>query len=301
MEFFILADFTCLTYVGSAAIALFVGFLTGVFGVGGGFLMAPALMIFFGISGNIAVGTGLAVMFFNISFGMFKRRGTGTIDVKLALTTAGGSVFGVLIGIKILEKLKGAPALKIFGKEHVAVRYILLCMFLLLLAGVAGFLIFDLCRNSNKKLKKRIGLFAKIKIPPYVHFSSLESPKLSILPVVGFGCAVGILTGLLGVGGGVIMLPALIYLIGQRTAKAVGTSLLLVWISSAIAVTGHIALGNVKLMLLASMLVGGIIGTHFGTYIGLKLAGHKIRFYFVCIVIFAIALVTFELCKTTFG
>lgn len=298
---FILTDFTIVTYVGGSAIALFVGFLTGVFGVGGGFLMAPALMVLLGIPGHIAVGTDLAVIFVNSSFGIFKRRGTKTVDAKLGLTAAAGSIGGVLIGLAIMKNLKTMPPLKILGKEHMAVQYILLCLFLLLLAAIATILIFDLCQSGGKSPAKRIGLFSKIKLPPYAHFASLESPRLSLLPVLALGCAIGILTGLLGVGGGVIMLPALIYLIGQRTVKAAGTSLLLVWVSSAIGATGHIIMGNIKPLLLVGMLICGIIGTNLGTYTGLRLPGPRIRFYFVYVVVLAIIMLAFKLYIITFG
>jgi len=294
-------EFTIFTYAGGALIALFVGFLTGIFGVGGGFLMAPALIVLLGVPGHIAVGTDLVTVFVNSSFGMFKRRGNGTVDTKLGFSMAGGSIIGVAIGLAIMKLLKDMPGLVVFGKEQVAVQYILLWLFLLLLVGIAWFVAFDLRRNSGKKIDKRVGVFSKIKLPPYVHFSSLEQPQIPLVPVVALGCGAGILTGLMGVGGGIVMLPALIYLIGQRTAKAVGTSLLVVWVSSMVGGAGHIIQGNINLTLLAGMLAGGIIGTNLGTYVGLKLAGAKIRLYFIYVVILAVIMVAFKLYRLTFG
>jgi uncharacterized membrane protein YfcA len=294
-------DFTIVTYIGGGAIALFIGFLTGIFGVGGGFLMTPALMILLCIPGNIAVGIDLAVIFVNSSFGIYKRRGTGTVDIKLAAIMACGSVTGVLVGLKIMESLKDMSPLMILGKEQSPVEYILLCLFFLLLAWISVFLAIDLKRSQGKKLEKRVGLFSKIKVPPYIHFNSLEQTKMAILPVILLGFGAGILTGLLGVGGGVVVLPALVYLVGQRTSKATGTSLGLVWASSAIAATGHMLMGNTKLLLLAVMLVSGIVGTHFGTHIGLKLDGPKIRFYFVYVVIAAVLMIAFKLHRMTFA
>ena len=295
-----MVEFTVLTYIGSSAIALFVGFLTGIFGVGGGFLMAPALMVLLGLPGNIAVGTDLATIFANSSYGMLKRRGSGTIDVKLALTLACGSIIGILVGLSIMELLKKAPPLVILGKEQPTVQYILLCLYMPLLTCIAFIFILDLRKRRSGKVGKRIGLFSKVKLPPFAHFSSLENQKLSLLPVVGLGLVVGILTALMGVGGGVIVLPAFIYLIGQRPVKAVGTSLLLVWISSAISVTGHISASNINWPLLGCMLIGGIIGTNIGTTVGLKLPGAKIKSYFVCIVLFAMVMVAGKLVKVTF-
>lgn len=262
--------------------------------------MTPALIILLGIEAPIAVGTSLVVIFVNSSFGIFKRRGSGTVDIKLATIISCGSIAGIFVGLRIMEWLKAMPPLMILGKELSSVQYILLCLFLLLMGGMAGFLIFDLKRNRGKTLEKRFGLFAKIKTAPYGHFNSLEEPKISIPPIVLLGFAVGLLTSLMGVGGGVVMVPALIYLVGQRTIKAAGTSLALVWIASLLASAGHIAEGNIKLLLLTAMVVGGIIGTLCGTNIGLKLAGRKIRTYFIYILILAILMVAGKLYCITF-
>jgi uncharacterized membrane protein YfcA len=231
---------------------------------------------------------------------MLKRRGTDTVDVKLAITIATGSVLGVLTGSHFLKLLKDAPKLLILGTEQDTVQYSLLCMFLVLLAWIAGYMAFDYKRNFGKALDKRVGYFARFKIPPYLHFSSLEQPQLSVvtLPILGF--FVGILTGLMGIGGGVLLLPALIYLVGQSPNKAVGTSLLLVWISSLVAVIRKSGAGEVSLLLLVFLLLGGLTGTFFGTKIGLKLAGHKIRLYFVYVVIAATMMTAYKLYVLTF-
>ena len=295
-----MADLTLLTCLGATIISLFVGFLTGIFGVGGGFLLTPALMCMLPMPANVAVGTSLTVIFVNSSFGMFKRRGSNSVDIKLGLTLAAGTVIGVIIGLSIMELLKTAPPLSVFGTEQVAAQYILMCLFLLLLVGLVIFLSFDLYRNGNKNLSKRIGLFARFKVGPFMHFTSLEEPRLSAAAVVALGVAIGILTALLGIGGGVVVLPGLIYLIGQRAVKAAGTSLLVIWIASLVAGTGHLVQGNVELTLIIYMLAGGIIGTGLGTHIGLKLKGPKIRLYFVYVVIAAAVMVAVKLYAITF-
>ena len=153
-------ELTLITYIGATIIAVFVGFLTGIFGVGGGFLMTPALICLLPLSGNVAVGTSLAVVFFNSSFGMFKRHGSGTVDVKLGLTLASGSVIGIAVGLFIMEQLKDMPPLVIFSREQSAVQYILLCLFLLILVALTIYLVFNLRNNKNKDGDKRVGLFA---------------------------------------------------------------------------------------------------------------------------------------------
>jgi len=286
--------------LGASVLSLFIGLLTGVFGVGGGFLLTPALMILLFVPGNIAVGTGLVIFFFNSTLGMLKRRGSGTVDVKLALWLAGGGIIGARIGLWLMSLLKTMPTITLFRKTHDPVQLILLFLFMVLLSWLAWFMSRDLKKNKGKKLDIRTGLFDKIKIPPYVHFNSLDVPRTSLVPIVIYGVGVGILTSLMGVGGGVVMLPALIYLVGQRTAKAAGTSLLFVWVVSIFAGSGHLLQGNVDFKLLIGMLIGGFIGTWLGTHWGLKLHDEKIRQYFVYIVIAAGAMVAVKLITMLF-
>ena len=288
-------------FIGGLIIALFVGILTGVFGVGGGFLLTPALMIILGVPGTTAVGTGLATILATSSFGIFKRRGTGTVDSKIAFTIAVGSIIGVVAGVTLLNFLKYMPPLLINGREVVAVQYILLWAFTLMLAWVAGFMLFDYHRTRGKIPQKRIGLFAKVNIPPYGNFKSLEQPQLSLVTLVLLGIIIGLFIGLMGIGGGVILLPALIYLVGQRTIKATGTSLLLVWISSLVAVIFNAKNGNISLLLWIALTTGGLTGTFLGTKIGLKAAGSKLRLYFVYVIVAAILLVGFKVFQLTFG
>lgn len=114
---------------------------------------------------------------------------------------------------------------------------------------------------------------------------------MSIPVVVLLGVSSGTLTGLLGIGGGVIMLPALIYQVGLHTHKAAGTSLLLVWISSLAGAVNSLRIGNVEWTLLAILLTGGISGTWIGTHLSLLISGNHTRRYFVYVLLLAIVLV----------
>jgi uncharacterized protein len=284
---------------GAALLAACVGVLTGIFGIGGGFLTTPALIFLLGIPGPIAVGTDVAMIFATSSFGMFKRRGTNTIDTKLAMTMSVGSGVGVLVGLVMLEILKGMQPLVVMGKEHIAVQYLLLIFFCVLLAGMTIFMAYD-CKRSASDVGKTVGYLDRLRMPPYVHFSTLNGQAISLIPVIIIGASIGVLTGLLGIGGGVIMVPCLIYLIGQDGRHAVGTSLMIVWLTTLIGSIGNIKEGNVNVALLAAMLIGGIIGTHYGTMIGLKLDHNRICRYFAYVVGVAAVLVIYKLCTVTF-
>ena len=294
-------EFTAIQYIGSSIIAGFVGFMTGIFGVGGGFLMTPMLASLLSIDFNIAVGTDLVIIFFNSAVGMFKRKGSHTVDVKLALSLAAGGIAGAQLGVVLMKLLKDAPTIHIFAREQDPIMITLLGMFLLLLTWVAVFMFCDLKRSHGVAPDDRTGLFAKIALSPLINYNSLEHPRMSLVPIVGFGFVTGTLTSLMGVGGGIIMLPALVYLIGQRTAKAAGTSLLFVFIVSPFAIFGHLLHGNIAPYLLVGMLVCGFIGTWCGTIVGLKLRGPSIRKYFILVVVMAVVMVAMKLYLLLFG
>ena len=171
--------------------------------------------------------------------------------------------------------------------------YYLLWVFLILLTLIAGWLLYDCSRPE--KPGPRVGLFARIKIPPYTEFSSLDEPRLSIPVVAYFGLVLGFLTGLLGIGGGVIMLPALVYLIGMRTHCAVATSLLMVWLSAVLAAITHAIAGNTDVLLVLPLLIGGTIGLQVGANISNRLGGAQLRRYFGLVVVAAVALVAARL------
>jgi len=263
--------------------------------------MTPSLIIFLGVSGPTAVGTGLALILVNSSFGMIQRRNTGTMDLKLALTIASGSVLGMAGGFYVLESLKEVRPLVINSHPVSTVEFVLLCGFILLLSGIAYFLFFDYSRLSGQSPAKRVGMFSRINVFPYGFYHSLEEPRLSIIPLVMLGITSGVLTGLLGTGGGVIWLPMLIFLVGQRAVKAAGTSLVLVWMVSIFAVILNFKYGNINIYLLGAMVVGGLCGTGMGTRVGLESAGPKLRLYFIYVVLIAIAVISYRVFQMILG
>lgn len=286
---------------GGFSIALAVGMITGMLGVGGGFLLIPGLIVLLGTPGPTAVGTGMATILVTTSFAILNRRRTGTIDVRLAVTISAGGVLGIAIGLYFLEALKNSAPIVINGRKLEAVEYILMCAFAVFLLAIAGYLSFDHLRTRGKSPRKRVGLLAAVRVPPYAYYHSLEQPRLSVIALVLLGVGSGVLTGLMGVGGGIIFLPALIYLVGQRAAKAAGTSLMIVWISSLVAVALNTKHGNIDLGLWAVMTAGGSTGAFLGTRLGLKADDAKLRVYFIYVVLGAFMLVCCKVADLTFG
>ena len=286
-------DLSLVQMIASALIALFVGLLTGIFGVGGGFLMTPALIILVGISGPIAIGTSLVNFLANSTLGIFKRFGSGTISPIIAIIVGIGSMIGVAGGSWLLETLNKLPPITIAGREQSLLEMVLMCVFLVLLSGIAIFMSWDLrqARTATGDPEHQTGLLGRLRIPPYGHFKVLDVPRVSVPGMILLGIFAGVLTGLLGIGGGVIMLPALIYLVGMRTQKAAGTSLLLVWIASLTGAISNLFIGNVHWILLAILVVCGMLGTWLGTHVALKISGTHTKQYFIYVLLLAILLV----------
>ncbi len=288
-------EFTLWTITGAALIAVGAGFLTGLFGIGGGFLVTPLLIIVLGLPPEMAVGTGIAMILLTSTFGLWKRRGTGTVDGKLAAVVAAGAAPGVIIGLWLLHRLKNMRVLMLFGRPLGSPEYIILWLFLALLLGIAALLLWDYRLSGGVAPVRRVGLLAKTMIGPRIRFESLEHPRHPLIPLVLLAVPIGILTGLLGVGGGVVLLPALNYLVGQRAVKAAGTSLLIVWLSTILAFAIHLWQQHIDFPLAAILTVLGVAGTYYGTELGLKLHGPRLRLYFVAIVIAASGLIAVKI------
>ncbi|MBM3188507.1 MAG: sulfite exporter TauE/SafE family protein [Chloroflexi bacterium] len=267
-----------------------VGILTGLFGVGGGFLITPLLNIVLHIPMPIAVGTSAMQILGVSTAGLYCRRREGTVDYKMAIMLFGGNLVGVRLGVRTLERMKGLGDIPLNGNALAAADFYILCIFFVMLGAIAAWILYDTTRNTQRP-DVHIGLFAHIHLPPYASFGSLEERRLSIPVMCYFGLALGFMTGLLGIGGGVILLPALVYLVGMRTHCATATSLALVWASSFIATIEQSLAGNANLLLAIPLLMGGTLGIQLGVKLASRLGGPKLRQYFSLVVIATMVLV----------
>lgn len=271
------------------AIAIGSGALTGLFGVGGGFLITPLLNMLVGLPMPIAVGTSVMNILGVSTAGLYWRRKSNLADYKMAFVLFGGNATGVYLGAQVLKSLEKKGDLLLNGVPIAAADFYSLVAFLFLLLFIFIWMFLETRRAKPRQV--RIGLFAKIHIPPYTAFRGLEAPRLSIPVLSYFGFLLGFLTGLLGVGGGIILLPALVYLVGMGTHRAVVTSLVMVWLSSFVAVITHAAYGNFDIPVLLVLLVGGSAGFQLGMSLCAKLDGLHLRRYFCYVVLGVIVMV----------
>ena len=268
-----------------------VGVLGGFFGVGGAWIVTPALNIF-GFHMSYAIGTDLAHIFGKSIVATKKHSKMGNVDWKLGSISIVASVLGVEGGsqvIMILEKV---------GNVGAIVRW----SYIILLIGLSIFMMYDYFvirpaqnvpskpGSEDKPKKKKIRLsqrLYKVKIPPMMSFptSGIESVSLWIVLFIFF--VTGFLSGFMGVGGGFIRMPALVYLIGCPTAIAVGTDLMSVLFSGAYGCLTYAIKGRVEIIAAFFMLIGASIGAQLGVTAVKYIRGYGIRLLFAVMIAFA--------------
>jgi uncharacterized membrane protein YfcA len=286
-----------------------VGVLGGFFGVGGAWIVTPALNIF-GFHMAYAIGTDLAHIFGKSIVATKKHSKMGNVDWKLGLISIIASVLGVELGSQLIMLLEKT------GDVGSIVRW----SYIVLLLGLSMFMMYDyfIVRPSQtdtaimdgtkvsakiKKRKKKIPLskrLHKIKIPPMISFpaSGIESVSLWIVLLIFF--VTGFLSGFMGVGGGFIRMPALVYLIGCPTAIAVGTDLMSVLFSGAYGCLTYALKGRVEIIAAVFMLFGASIGAQLGVTAVKYIRGYGIRLLFAIMIAFAgISVVIEQIYKMT--
>lgn len=256
-----------------------VGILSGMFGVGGGFLMTP-LLFFIGIPPAVAVATEANQIVASSFSGVLAHLKRKTVDLKMGTVLLVGGLIGAALGVVVFNYLKSV------GQVDLLVK---LCYVIFL--GVIGGLMFVESLNAMRRAKggkpatKRRHHTWIHGLPFKMRFRT-SGLYISVIPPVLVGVCVGILAAIMGVGGGFIMVPAMIYLLGMPTKVVVGTSLFQI-----IFVTGFTTLLHattnytVDMALAVLLLVGGVVGAQIGTRIGVKLKAEQLRILLALMVI----------------
>lgn len=275
-------DFNALILI---SIGFSVGVLGGFFGVGGAWVVTPALNIF-GFPMAYAIGTDLAHIFGKSIVATAKHRKMGNVDFKLGIWSIIGSVIGVEAGaqsVMLLTRL---------GLAGPVVRY----TYMALLFGLGIYMIYDYATKEQraaaaaaKAAARAAGTLPPRKawnLPPMMHFPT-SGITISFWTVMGVFFFTGYLSGFLGVGGGFIRMPALIYLIGCPTAIAVGTDLFSVLFAGAYGCLTYGLKGAVDIVAAIYMLVGASVGAQIGVTAVKYVRGYGIRLLFAIMIILA--------------
>lgn len=284
---------------GIVGLGFLIGTLSGLFGVGGGFLITPMLNAAFGIPYNFAVGSGLFQMIATSGAASIRHRKYGQVDCKLAILLVLGSIPGAEIGAQILRCLKGLGFINIYGHSF-DLMYIWMTIIYILFLVPIGVFMFKEGKSAMKKVKLGEGQdgvipnkisrkLRSIRVYPSVSCSVSGLEDISLWVPFSIGLVMGILSGLLGVGGGIILVPVLIYFVGIPTKVVVGTSLFQMIFTAGYGGFTHLLKGNVDFFLVIFILAGSLMGSQLGTYLNKRMKRSSLRYYFSWIVFGAIA------------
>ncbi|MDJ0937493.1 MAG: sulfite exporter TauE/SafE family protein [Kiloniellales bacterium] len=267
-----------------------IGFLSGMFGVGGGFLMTPAL-IFIGVPAPVAVGTEANQIVASSVSGVLAHWRRGNVDFKMGFVLMIGGFLGSALGVGLFALLRELGQIDLVIRLSYVV-FLGIIGSLMLVEGVRALL-----RRRNPTAERR-----KLHQHTWIHGLPLKTRfrksrlYISALLPVGVGFVVGVLAAIMGVGGGFIMVPAMIYLLGMPTAVVVGTSLFqIIFVTANVTVLQATANQTVDVVLALLLLTGAVIGAQLGARVGTRLHGEQLRVLLAVMVLMVCAKLVYDL------
>ena len=254
-------------------IGMLVGGLSGLFGVGGGFLMTP-LLIFLGIPPAVAVGTEAPHVLASSVSGVIAHWRRKNVDFKMGFFLMIGGVVGSTVGVNLFK------ILRMFGQIDIVIQ-----MLFLIFLGFIGFsMAFESAKTTITKYRTTSSIRTKLHQHSWIHGLPFKlrfhrsKLYISTIPPIVIGFFVGVLSAMMGVGGGFIIIPAMVYILGMSTNVVVGTSLFQIIFVTANSTFFQSYLNQTVDIVLASlMIVGGVIGAQIGARLGTKLKAEYLR------------------------
>jgi hypothetical protein len=268
-----------------------VGFLSGMFGVGGGFLMTP-LLIFAGIPAAVAVGTEAAQILAASISGALAQWRRRNVDLKMGTVLLVGGLAGSAIGVEMVRLLRRQG---LFDFSIAACYVVFLCVIGMLMLIESTSTIRQV-RAGRVVTVRRSGQHNWVHRLPFKMRFHRSRLYISAIPLLVLGLFVGLLAAIMGVGGGFVMVPAMIYLLRMPTNVVVGTSLFqIVFLTAATAVLQASINRNVDAVLAAILMAGGVVGAQFGAVAGQRLKGEELRFLLATFILFVCARFAWQL------
>ena len=250
-----------------------VGFLSGLFGVGGGFLITP-LLIFYGIPPAVSVATAANQIVASSVSGVFAHWRRGNVDIKMGLVLLAGGIVGSTVGVWVFAWLRS------LGQIDLVIS---LC-YVIFLGIIGGVMLLEATRAIFRTRRKGPIRRSKKHQHSFIHGLPFKMRfyrsglYISALLPLAVGFFVGMLTALMGVGGGFVMVPAMIYLLGMPTGVVIGTSLFqIIFVTANVTFLQSVQTQTVDVALAILLLIGGVIGAQFGAQFGARLKAEHLR------------------------
>ncbi len=262
-----------------------VGWLSGLFGVGGGFLLTPSLILM-GVPAPVAVASGANQVLGASTSGMIAQSRRGNVDWAMGGVLVAGGLVGSALGVQLFAWLKGAGL----------VDAVVALFYVVVLGALGTLMVMEsaraILRRTTRRPQRLHEHFWMHGLPFKLRFRKSRL-FISAIPPLLVGAGIGFLSSIMGVGGGFMLVPAMIYLLGMPTAVVIGTSLFhVVCVAAAITVLAAWQLGTVDIVLTLLLLLGGVAGAQFGAAMGTRLRGEETRFLLGALVL-AVAVLLF--------
>jgi uncharacterized protein len=249
-----------------------VGFLSGLFGVGGGFLMTP-LLIFIGVPPAVAVGTEANQIVASSVSGVLAHWRRGNVDFKMGFVLLLGGFAGSTLGVLLFS----------FLRELGQIDLVISLSYVIFLGIIGGVMFYEGMRTMRRRRsasapRRKLHQHTWIHgLPLKMRFRRSKLYISALLPLT-IGFLVGVLSAIMGVGGGFIMVPAMIYLLGMPTSVVIGTSLFqIIFVTANVTFLQAYANQTVDVVLALLLLTGAVIGAQFGARAGARLRGEELR------------------------
>ena len=271
------------------AIGMLVGFLSGLFGVGGGFLLTP-LLIFYGIPAAVAASTQANQILATSIAGVSAHWRDRQVDTRLGTLMLVGGLAGSTIGVGVFSLLKA------FGIVDATISV----LYIIFLGVIGGLMAWEsvnaLGKTGGGDPGRRTRLRVWMRGLPMKRRFPRSGLYISIIPPIAIGFFVGVLAAVLGVGGGFILAPAMVYLLGVPTRVMVGTSLFqIIFLTAYVTFLQATFNGTVDLVLAAVLMVGGVVGARYGAIAGRRLKAAQLRLLLALLVLAIAGRLVYEL------
>jgi uncharacterized membrane protein YfcA len=249
-----------------------VGFVSGLVGVGGGFIVTPSLIIL-GVPAPVAVATGLSQVAATSFSGIMTQTRRRSVDWRMGMLLSIGGMIGISLGVWLFQRLLGLGQLDL----------VISLLYLVLLAGVGWLMLAESYAVMRGRTHRGVSILRRPARTiahrlPFRMLFPRSGLYISVIPPLTLGLAIGALAAIMGVGGGFILIPAMIYLLRMPTNVVVGTSLFQTLIvTSLLIIVQAKATTTIDLVLASLLMLGGVVGAQFGARLGARLKGEQIR------------------------
>ena len=265
-----------------------VGVISGIFGVGGGFLMTP-LLLFIGIPAPVAVATSANHVVATSISALIAHWRMGNVDFRMGGLLLGGGLIGASCGVWLFSVARGSGQIDLI----IRLTYVLFLGSIGTLMLIES-LVTNIKRNSG--VRKKLHQHSWIHGLPFRLRFRKSKLYISILPPLVLGGVVGLLASVMGIGGGFIIIPAMIYILGMPTIIVVATSLFqIVFVMALVTILHAASTQTVDILLATLLLVGGVIGAQIGVRLGTRLRGEELRALLGLLVLLFTAMVGYGL------